>query len=126
MRNTTPDFNSVTRNTADRALTQLKKVDMLPSIAEYITDHLVAVYTSQGDFTVALLMDKRNKQVYTLGVSKRNPDDRFNPLRGKCLALSRAVKAYVVQYVSTGAKFEPMMDHVEIKTIDLKYKYDTV
>lgn len=62
-----------------------------PSISQDLVNNYNVRYFVQGEFTTAMLQNKEDPTKVFLGVSKRNPEDHKNPLRGRALALSRAV-----------------------------------
>jgi hypothetical protein len=53
-----------------------------------------------GDFTTAVLVPFSGATEVYVGVSKRNPTDRKNQMRGKSLSLARAVQAYVTSQMT--------------------------
>lgn len=61
-------------------------------------------YFVQDDFTVALVSVVENGTIdhKYVGVSKRNPTDHKNVLRGRSLALSRALKSALKGYLTRG------------------------
>ncbi len=56
------------------------------------SDTYAKQFLADGNFTVCLLIDG-HQRVKSFGVAKRNPNcDMLDPLRGKEIALARAVK----------------------------------
>lgn len=55
-----------------------------------------------GNFTTVVITTAKG-DIYT-GVSKRNKLDKPNPIRGRALALSRAIKGYIEQEMTGFAK----------------------
>lgn len=97
--NPTPNYPEVVSNTVLKALGNNATSKIYNSIYEDLMDNYEVKYRRQDDFTVALLIDKHSPasdydHVF-VGVSKRNPIDHASPLRGRALALSRAVRRVV-------------------------------
>lgn len=55
------------------------------------SEHLIA-YHVQDNFTVCVLFNALMHYVTGVGVAKREPGDKPDPLRGKEIALSRAIR----------------------------------
>jgi mevalonate kinase len=95
MKNTNPDFESVVKGVVCRMLQydQTNQQSIMESMSGLLSA-IEPIYQQQDNFTVAVLVNKNDKTFRCLGVSKRNLEDPKNPLRGKALALSRAIRAY--------------------------------
>lgn len=95
---TTPEFVSVVEGVLNRLVEQ----NVLPA-GRYQEFHEMTVasthpvYVQQDDFTVALLNSLTSGVTLAVGVSKRNPVDQRLPLRGRALAVSRAVRELVLE-----------------------------
>lgn len=92
----TPSFEDVVQGVATRIgeKRNIPLITLNDVTTEVMSDYGVE-YHIQGDFTVATMFTKSCRdedRVTFVGVSKRNPTDRMNGLRGKALALSRAVR----------------------------------
>ena len=88
-------------NVAVGVVNNMTKYMVLPFNKESLLENLkdfTPTYYMQDDFTVAVL-DKGNGKRY-VGVSKRNASDHKNPIRGKSLALARAYKSAVRDFLS--------------------------
>ncbi len=99
-KNNTPNFVEVVTGTLKRLLE--KKVlrdDNFTTTQVTVLSGLGVQYFQQDDFTVAVLSETVTGKAVAAGVSKRNPTDQPMPLRGRSLALSRAVKEFVVKVV---------------------------
>lgn len=96
---TTPNYEAVVAGTVQKVIGKKTDVKLFNSLYEDLMDNYQVRYHRQDDFTVALLIDKNSPADYDdhvyVGVSKRNPIDRASPLRGRALALSRAVRRMV-------------------------------
>lgn len=100
-----PNFEEVTTGTVERMMESYKfnhkfKDSML---SDLLSNYEVS-YVHQGSFTVSLLTDRETRVTEFVGVSKQNPEDSRNTLRGRALALSRAVRALVVDRLETNNK----------------------
>lgn len=100
-----PDVKSVANGVAKRVLAsyQLDDAEHVESVTNDLVNDFEVTYHIQDDFTVALMTSKdprRENNVNVVGVSKRNPEDGKNSLRGHALALSRAMRKAVEFYVS--------------------------
>ena len=95
-----PNFKAVTEGTIRRLVD--KKIlanSLVESTVTTVMFGTLPTYFQQGDFTVAILQNVDSGVPVAVGVSKRNPTDQKNLLRGRSLALSRAVKEFVVDTV---------------------------
>ena len=95
-----PEFKEVAAGTLNRALSQVDHLS--PDVKQNTYNEMMNAllnfepsYYVQDDFTVALLLTRSGHASRFVGVSKRNVTDPKNPLRGKSLALSRAVRSFV-------------------------------
>lgn len=91
-----PEFKSVASNVVARMVSKrMISPDRVGKILDGI-DECDANYLRQGDFTIVLLTGKTSGLTLGVGVSKRNPVDNSNPLRGNALALSRAIQSFAL------------------------------
>lgn len=93
----TPELNDV----ASGVLSSLDKKGLLDDKVKQIIvstceepNAVSTQYVNQGDFTIALIQSNTGK-VLGAGVSKRNHVDKWNGMRGRATALSRAVRNWV-------------------------------
>lgn len=101
-----PDFRAVTEGTVRRLADKKVLADnLIERTITTVTIGTLPTYFQQGDFTIALLQNVDTNEALAVGVSKRNPTDQKNLLRGRSLALSRAVKEFVVKTVLKEEKF---------------------
>ncbi len=99
-KNSTPNFTEVVTGTLKRLLEKkVLREDNHDSILTTVLEGLGVQYFQQDDFTVAVLYEASDGKAMSVGVSKRNPTDQPMLLRGRSLALSRAVKEFVVKVV---------------------------
>ena len=95
-----PDFRAVVEGTLLRLMSKnVLPTDKFNVAFTTIYSGMVPQYFSQGDFTVATLQNVNTNDIMAIGVSKRNPTDNRLPLRGRSLALNRAVVAFVTKVV---------------------------
>lgn len=97
-----PNYADVVTGTVGRVLEQggYATYPMFnPCVEETILTQYIPEYHMQDDFTVALLIRVDGGQTRVLGVSKRNAEDAKSPLRGKSLAVSRAVRKLALQLI---------------------------
>ncbi len=107
-----PDFRAVVNGTLIRLAEKgVLAADDLNEVNVTILEGLTPKYFCQDDFTVAVLQSQgADNAVVAVGVSKRNPTDRPMVLRGRSLALSRAVKEFVTKVVLPSLNETPYTD----------------
>lgn len=96
----TPNYADVVAGTLGRVLKQDDRASgaagrLYADLHEELVTNYYVKYYVQDDFTVAALVRRRDHVTDVIGVSKRNTTDPKNPLRGKSLALSRAIRQFV-------------------------------
>lgn len=97
-RNNTPEFVSVVEGVLNRLVEQkVLPGERYQEFHDMTTNSVQPQYVQQDDFTVALLNSTANNVTLAVGVSKRNPIDQRSPLRGRALAVSRAVRDLVLE-----------------------------
>lgn len=97
-RNNTPEFVSVVEGVLNRLVEQkVLPGERYQEFHDMTTSSVQPQYVQQDDFTVALLNSTANNVTLAVGVSKRNPIDQRSPLRGRALAVSRAVRDLVLE-----------------------------
>lgn len=95
-----PNYADVVAGTIGRVLQQddrawgVEKTLFADFTEELLTKYRVQYYV-QDDFTVAALVRLEDRVTTVVGVSKRNITDPKMPLRGKSLALSRAIRKHI-------------------------------
>jgi len=95
-----PDYQSVVAGVVQRVFEKEQKLtyDETQRVITTLLDGGVQpTYHQQGDFTLATLLGPNGTMV-AFGISKRNPTDQKLPLRGRALALSRAVHQFVDKF----------------------------
>jgi hypothetical protein len=110
MKNNTPNFASVVEGVLNRMsekdeVLELQHKNLYDSVLS-----LTPVYLAQDDFAIVLLVDTMIGNTVAVGVSKRNPIDQKNLLRGRSLALSRAVRGFVK---GISSRMWPVVDEVD-------------
>jgi hypothetical protein len=98
----TPNFEDVVVGTLGRTLEQHDLMYHYDSLHSELTNEWNVAYRVQDNFTTAVLFksvsataELRTEDMF-VGVSKRNAEDRNLPIRGRSLALSRAVHAFLM------------------------------
>jgi hypothetical protein len=99
----TPNFEDVVIGTLGRTLSQHDLMYHYDSLHTELTSEWNVAYRVQDNFTTAVLFktvgrdsgELRTEDMF-VGVSKRNTQDRNLPIRGRSLALSRAVHAFLM------------------------------
>lgn len=95
-RNTTPEFVSVVEGVLNRLVEQkVLAGERYKEFHDLTVSAVVPQYVQQDDFTVALLNSTSSGVTLAVGVAKRNPIDARMPLRGRALAVSRAIRELV-------------------------------
>lgn len=114
--NTEPDFKSVVNGVTAKELKIFDLVKELPGSsakrAQYVEtffNKCQPVYFRQDKFTLIATIVTDSGQYVASGVARRNPVDEPNDLRGKALALSRAVRHAYNAYVK-----KPLVEGMEI------------
>jgi hypothetical protein len=86
-----PDYQEVLTGTLGRAFN-----GVIPEeIVRHFEGTLAVYYVQDRHITVAAVVSDLGT-LLGAGASKRNPEDRPNALRGKALALTRAIRAAIV------------------------------
>lgn len=98
--NRVPNYADVVTGTLSRVLKQAGEWDneglYYADLSDDLLNNYFPKYVIQGDFTVALLCRVKDQVTEFVGVSKRNVRDPRIPLRGKSLALARAIRTYAL------------------------------
>ena len=93
-----PDLQSVINGTLNRIYGDAKPPEI---VTQLLTDLRVS-YVIQDEYTTIAVLSTSNDAFVSAGASKRNPVDRQNNLRGRALALSRAVRNCVQGCIVNG------------------------
>lgn len=94
MSNQNPVLGDMAANIIARNSTGFATVDAdlhRQSFVDFVTNKLDVDYHYDGPFTIAIVRSSKTGVVVTCGASKRNAEDPHLPIRGKSLALSRAL-----------------------------------
>lgn len=95
--NKTPNYADVVRGTLGRVLEQHSApIGMYSDLYDELIKTYCPKYFVQDGFTVATLVHRGSEITEFVGVSKRNASDPKLPLRGKSLALSRAIRSFAL------------------------------
>ena len=100
----TPNYADVVTGTLKRTLSQHEAMYHYDNLLGELTEQWNVAYRTQDNFTTAVLFNVGRDKLEELGpedmfvgVSKRNAEDRNLPIRGRSLALSRAVHALLME-----------------------------
>ena len=90
-----PEFESVVMGTLN-SMVKKKELDHETMSRRHVelTQGVFVNYFTQENFTVCTLQNN-DATILSIGVSKRNNGDEFNSLRGRALALTRAIREFV-------------------------------
>ncbi len=115
-----PDYKAVIEGTLLRLMDKnILPADKFNVAFTTLYSGMTPIYHGQDDFTVAILQNVNTNVVMAVGVSKRNPTDQRVPLRGRSLALSRAVKEFVTKVVLKAVVTDMPVVAAPVKTISM-------
>jgi hypothetical protein len=91
-RSSLPDIKSIAETLLERKVPNLGQThqDAIKELLSFRVEYHIA-----GNFTTAILISPEGNQVFS-GVSHKSIEDRPLPIRGRSLALTRALEQFIV------------------------------